>query len=178
MTGFLIAYLGSFDYVAAYGVPLYPFGYLPVLVFIAIAARTIRRYFLVHLTPAFAAGQILATVADPVIVCDSEGVIRFTMDVASRSSATRRASWPAPRSSCWPSRPWAPPCVCWCRRATRGRRGDGLPHPAGGEVEVGISLSPLTDDRGVAVGAVLVSRDVTERKRVESRSSIRPITTP
>ncbi|HXO19810.1 MAG TPA: histidine kinase N-terminal 7TM domain-containing protein, partial [Thermoanaerobaculia bacterium] len=84
MLAFAVAYLGSFDYVAAYGVPLYPFGYLPILLFIVIVAHTLRRYRLVDFTPAFAAEQILATVADPVIVCDAEGRIRFTNEAASR----------------------------------------------------------------------------------------------
>ena len=170
MTGFAIAYLGSFDYVAAYGVPLYPFGYLPVLVFIAIAARTIRRYFLVDLTPAFAAGQILATVADPVIVCDSEGVIRFTNDAAS----TVFGYAPGELAGA-PIELLAEPSVGASVRllvsagkvvrdvemAFRTRQGE--------RVEVGISLSPLTDDRGVAVGAVLVARDIRARKRAESQ---------
>src|SRR5262249_58550991 len=58
------------------------FGYLPVLVFIAVLGYTIGRYRLVDLTPAFAAEQILATVADPVIVCDAEGKIRFANEAA------------------------------------------------------------------------------------------------
>ena len=170
MIGFAIAYLGSFDYVAAYGVPLYPFGYLPVLVFIVIAARTIRRYFLVDLTPAFAAGQILATVADPVIVCDTGGTIRFTNDAAS----TVFGYAPGELAGA-PIELLAEPFVGSSVRLLvsagevvrdaemvfRTRQGE--------KVEVGISLSPLADDRGVAVGAVLVARDIRARKRAESQ---------
>jgi diguanylate cyclase (GGDEF)-like protein/PAS domain S-box-containing protein len=168
MTGFAIAYLGSFDYVAAYGVPLYPFGYLAVLAFIVIAARTIRRYFLVDLTPAFAAGQILATVADPVIVCDSGGIIRFTNDAAS----TVFGYAPGALAGA-PIELLADPFVGSSVRLLvsagevvrdtemvfRTRQGEN--------VEVGISLSPLADGRGVAVGAVLVARDIRARKRAE-----------
>ena len=39
---FGIAYLATFDFLAAYGVPLYPFGYIPVLVFVALAALKVR----------------------------------------------------------------------------------------------------------------------------------------
>jgi diguanylate cyclase (GGDEF)-like protein/PAS domain S-box-containing protein len=170
MAGFAIAYLGSFDYVAAYGVPLYPFGYLPVLAFIVIAARTIRRYFLVDLTPAFAAEQILATVADPVIVCDSGGIIRFTNDAAS----TIFGYEPGELAGA-PIELLAAPFVGSSVRllvatgevvrdaemAFRTRQGE--------VVEVGVSLSPLVDDREVAVGAVLVARDIRARKRAESQ---------
>jgi diguanylate cyclase (GGDEF)-like protein/PAS domain S-box-containing protein len=168
MTGFAIAYLGSFDYVAAYGVPLYPFGYVPVLAFIAILAYTIRRYRLVDFTPAFAAGQILATVADPVIVCDSEGTIRFTNDAAS----TVFGYAPGELTGL-PIERLAEPLVGSTVRlhlavgeilrdaemVFRTRQGEA--------VEVGVSLSPLVDDHGQAVGAVLLARDIRARKRAE-----------
>lgn len=168
MTGFAIAYLGSFDYVAAYGVPLYPFGYAPVLAFIAILAYTIRRYRLVDLTPAFAAGQILATVADPVIVCDSDGKIRFANDAAS----TVFGYLPGELAGA-PIERLAEPLVGSTVRlhlavgevvrdaemVFRDRQGEA--------VEVGVSLSPLVDDRGQTVGAVLLARDIRARKRAE-----------
>jgi len=115
MIGVAIATLGSFDYVAAYGVPLYPFGYLPVLAFIAIVAHAIRRYRLVDLTPAFAAEQILATVADPVIVCDREGRIRFTNQAAADVfgySGGRSIAWRWRRRGC--PNACARPRARWC----------------------------------------------------------------
>ncbi len=77
---FLIAFsiiaLGSVDYLAKYGVPLYPFGYLPVLAFLVLVARAIWRYRLVDLTPTFAAKQLVRTMTDGVMVLDVEGMIR------------------------------------------------------------------------------------------------------
>jgi diguanylate cyclase (GGDEF)-like protein/PAS domain S-box-containing protein len=170
ITGFAIAYLGSFDYIAAYGVPLYPFGYLAVLVFVVIAAYAIGRYFLVDLTPAFAAEQILATVADPVIVCDSAGRIRFTNDAASTVfgyAPGELAGAPIERL--------AEPSM---GTAVRGlvaageivRDAEMVFHARNGEgIEVGVSLSPLVDDRRATVGAVLIARDIRARKRAESQ---------
>jgi diguanylate cyclase (GGDEF)-like protein/PAS domain S-box-containing protein len=137
---------------------------------IASAARTLRRTFLVDLTPAFAAGQILATVADPVIVCDSGGIIRFTNEAAS----TVFGYEPGELAGA-PIELLAEPSVGSSVRllvsagkvvrdvemAFRTRQGE--------RVEVGISLSPRVDDRGVAVGAVLVARDIRARKRAESQ---------
>ena len=170
MAGFAIAYLGSFDYVAAYGVPLYPFGYLAVLCFIAIAAYTIGRYFLVDLTPAFAAEQILATVADPVIVCDSAGMIRFTNDAASTvfgyapgelaGAPIERLAAPSV-GSIVRELVAAGEIVRDAEMVFRARDGEGI--------EVGVSLSPLTDDRRVTLGAVLIARDVRARKRAENQ---------
>lgn len=81
---FGIGYLGSLDYLAAYGIPVYPAGYLAVLGFLIVSAWGIRRYRLVDITPSFAAGQILATMADALLVLDREGVVRVVNQAACR----------------------------------------------------------------------------------------------
>jgi PAS domain S-box-containing protein len=69
--------LAFIDFFADWGVPIYPFGYIFILFFIALAARGIVRYELVTITPAIAAPQIIATMNDLLIVLDREGVIRL-----------------------------------------------------------------------------------------------------
>ena len=169
MIGFAISYLGSFDYVAAYGWPLYPFGYLPVFVFVLIAAETIRRYRLVDLTPAFAAEQILATVADPVIVCDNEGRVRFSNAATEAVFGYSRADLAGAALEVLeePTAGAAPRL----RAAVGGtlRDAEMVFRTRGGEaVEVGVSLSPLVDGRGLTVGAVLIARDARARKLAEA----------
>jgi diguanylate cyclase (GGDEF)-like protein/PAS domain S-box-containing protein len=169
LAGFAIAYLGSFDYVAAYGAPLYPFGYLAVLVFIVVLADTLRRYRLVDLTPAFAAGQILATVADPVIVCDAEGRIRFANEAAVAVFGYPEGEFTgAPIELLAESSAGA----AVRRRVAAGgvvRDEEMVFHTRRGEVvEVGVSLSPLLDEHRATVGAVLVARDVRARKLAEA----------
>ncbi len=44
LLAFAVGALGSIDFLPAYGVAVYPFGYLPVLAFLALGAATIRRY--------------------------------------------------------------------------------------------------------------------------------------
>ena len=84
LRAFCIAYLGSFDYLPAFGIPLYPFGYLPVLGFIILADRTIRRYRLVSITPEFAAQQIINAMDDALLILDSDGIIRVANHSASK----------------------------------------------------------------------------------------------
>jgi signal transduction histidine kinase len=75
-TAFCIAYLGSFDYLAAFGIPLYPFGFLAVLGFTTLAARAVWRYRLVDITPAFAATEIINAMADALLVLNKDGIVR------------------------------------------------------------------------------------------------------
>jgi len=71
-----IASVGAVDYLAVLGVPLYPFGYAPVLGFILLANRTIRRYRLVNITPEFAAKEIIDAMDDGILVLDGCGIVR------------------------------------------------------------------------------------------------------
>ena len=73
---FSIAYLGSFDYLAAFGITLYPFGYIPILCFIILTTRAVWRFRLVDITPAFAATEIINAMADALLVLDHEGNVR------------------------------------------------------------------------------------------------------
>ena len=78
LLGFGIASVGSVDFLAKFGIAVYPFGYLPIFMFTLISAVTIWRYRLVDLTPAFTAERILDTMQGAVLVVDLEGIIRLT----------------------------------------------------------------------------------------------------
>ena len=84
MLAFGIGYVGSIDYVAAYGIELYPFGYLAILGFLVVAARAIWLYHLVDITPAYAAPQIIETMTDALLVLDQEGVVQVANSAAAR----------------------------------------------------------------------------------------------
>lgn len=77
LKAFGVAYLASFDFLANYGVPLYPFGYIPIFIFFFMLARTIRSYRLVDIAPAFAMEEVLSTISDLFIVSDAEGIIQY-----------------------------------------------------------------------------------------------------
>jgi PAS domain S-box-containing protein len=75
MLAFGIGYTGIVDFVPTYGVPLYPFGYLSILAFVALSARAIWEYRLIAITPEFAAREILDTMGDALLVFDSAGMV-------------------------------------------------------------------------------------------------------
>lgn len=83
-TAFCVAYLGSFDYLAAFGIPLYPFGHLAVLGFTTLTARAVWRFRLVDITPAFAATEIINAMADALLVLNKEGIVRVANRAACR----------------------------------------------------------------------------------------------
>jgi len=80
---FLTAFAGFVDFLPKYGIPVYPFGYLPIFVFIILSSRSIWRYHLEDITPAFAAERIIKTIGDGLLVLDQGKIIR----IANRAAA-------------------------------------------------------------------------------------------
>lgn len=77
LAGISVAALGSADYLPSLGIEVPPVGSVFALAGLGLIALAVVRYRLVDLTPGYAAETILATIADPVIVCDREGRIEI-----------------------------------------------------------------------------------------------------
>ncbi|HET7321238.1 MAG TPA: PAS domain S-box protein, partial [Longimicrobiaceae bacterium] len=165
MIAFGIAYVAVFDYLAVYGIGLYPFGYVPVLVFITMVAWTLGRYRLIDLTPSFASEQILATMADPLIVADAGGHIQIANAAVTTVLGYRAGSLIGrPLSSlaveeAGIERLLSLQTVRDWETLLRGHDGE--------EVAASVSVSPLAGEGGERVGTVLIARDIRERKRAE-----------
>jgi diguanylate cyclase (GGDEF)-like protein/PAS domain S-box-containing protein len=69
--------LGMVDLLPSFGLHVYPFGYLPVLLGAVLATYITSRYRLMDITPEFAARQIVETVSDGVLLLDSEGTMQM-----------------------------------------------------------------------------------------------------
>lgn len=76
LVAFSISCFASVDYLASYGIQVYPGGYLPILIFIVLIVDTMHRYHLSDVTPAFASEKILETMQGIVLVLDLDGIIR------------------------------------------------------------------------------------------------------
>jgi PAS domain S-box-containing protein len=164
MTAFGVCYLGSVDYLAKYGLPVYPFGYLPIFAFLVLTARALWRYKALAITPSVAASRIIGTMGDSLLVCDADGIIRVANHAACAvfgyaerelvgGALARLVEAGAGRQ----------------RLEELMRRGEVRDESmvwrtrAGEPVDVSLSISSLPA-RG---GTVLVVRDIRERKRAE-----------
>ena len=79
---FGITIFGAIDYFPAFGIPIYPLGYVAVLIFIVVLTDTIWRYRLQDITPAFAASQLVTAISDMLFVIDTKGLIRIANPAA------------------------------------------------------------------------------------------------
>jgi len=170
LIAFNFAYLGSVDYLPCYGVALYPFGYLPVFVCLVLTARVAQRYRLVDIVPAFAANEIIATMADPLAVCDADGRIRVvnqalcaTLGYTQQELLGERIERLAGADAGGVER-----LRQLLLPGTARDEETVLRTQAGEPVAVSTSLSPLQDGARNRLGTVLIARDVREQKRAEA----------
>jgi len=168
---FAIAYLGSFDYLAKYGIPLYPFGYLPVFGFLILAAGVIWRYRLVDLTPSFAASHILETMQGSLFVGDLDGRLQVINRAALEMLGYQELEV---RDRPLADVVRAPIDVKLNGEVVTGERTvrDHLMvwHAKDGRaIDVMVSASLVRDQDHHPAGIVYVALDITERKRSEEQ---------
>ncbi len=170
LIGFGVGSLALFDFVPAYGVELYPFGYIPMFFFCIIAAYSISRYRFKEITPALAAGEIIDTMTDALIVLDPDGVVRLVNQATcglfgygERDLIGKRLRDSMHRSSFF-----AAQLESIIRSGTVLNR-DVEYQPEGGTRRRTLSLSTsiVRSPGNEALATVCVVRDITDRDRVE-----------
>lgn len=72
-----------FDSIASHQIAMPQFGWLGVLIYVAMVVRSVERFRLADITPAFAAQRVMDTIGEAILVLDAEGEVR----VANRSAA-------------------------------------------------------------------------------------------
>jgi len=167
LVAFSILYLGSVDYLAKYGVPLYPFGYVPVLAFVMLAARAIWRYRLVDLTPAFAAKQILRTLCDPLVVLDQDGVIRVANPAACQLFQRSAGRVIGSRLSELSSTLLPSDRLEALMRTGGPQQYETTCKGPSGPVTLEVSVSVIWDRRVIPVGIICIGKDITTHKRAD-----------
>ncbi len=170
LISFSVIYLGSVDFLPKYGVPVYPFGFVPVLIFSVLTSVSIHRYRLISVTPALAAPNIIDTMNDPLFVLDRDGRILFTNNAACTVLHTGEQQvvqhlfadfFPVSTAAIW---------------SEVQKRGESIYRfetegccPQLKDRWFEISASAVRDPEGDTLAAVCVARDVTARTRAQQR---------
>ncbi len=152
MLAFIVGYFAAVDFLAVFGLAVYPFGYIPVLGFLVISGFTIKHYRLIDITPAFAAEQIVDTMTDALVVLDAEGLIQFMNRTAAGLFGPEDGRFD--------------PLLRRLRSGETLRDHEEIfADAAGVRRTLSFSASVMTDEWKRPVAYVLVAHDVTERKK-------------
>src|SRR5712691_4152684 len=159
-----IGCLAAIDFLPAYGIAIYPFGWAALLASTAVAIYTITKHGLVAITPALPATEIISTMRDLLLVSDRDGLIRFANNAACAFLGYSREDIiglqledlvvPTDRNEPGSLHGWVRD------REYIFRTKMGQP------IELTLSHSPVTR-QGEVTGAVIIGRDLRERKRYE-----------
>jgi PAS domain S-box-containing protein len=170
MIAFAIVYFAAIDFLPMAGANMRPVGYVPVLTFMVVAWTAIIRHRLAPITAARAAREILETMADALFVLDAEGCIRVVNGAArallgySQSDLLGRSidKLEVMSGDATISRTLRE----LTRRGAIRDQERLLRHKDGQAIDVSISISPVSE-ANVQEGAVVIARDIRERKRAE-----------
>ncbi|HUJ16512.1 MAG TPA: ATP-binding protein, partial [Nitrospirota bacterium] len=169
LSTFSLAYLAALDFVPAFGIDWHPFGYIPIFLFVVIAARSITRYRFKTITPAFAAREITRAMNDGLIVLDPDGVVRLVNQAACGLFSCREQDLVGrrPMSGMTNSQSFAEFLESVVQSGTvhnfevNDVRGDGSRRT------LSLSTSIMRNPAGEALATVCMVNDVTDRKRTE-----------
>lgn len=163
LAAFAVADIAMVDYLAKFGLPVYPFGYACIFAFALISAVAITRYRLVDITPSFAAESIIGTMGEAVLVSDAEGIVRLANDACcDLFKQDRMEIIGSPLALVAPvlERP-VESTVSGEHVEVRHELADGR------ERDLSIKESAIRDSLGKLVARVLVLRDVTALRSAE-----------
>lgn len=169
MIAFHIVYLGSVDYLAKFGIQVYPLGYVPIAVFLVLVARAIHRYHLVGISPAFAVKDIIGAMGNALLVVDVAGVVRIVNRVACELFGI-----PEPQ---FVGSPMAKldhglASLASPETASRGLMRETeftLTNGTGSGRNLSATASVMRDPSGRPLATVWIISDMTQRKRAEER---------
>jgi diguanylate cyclase (GGDEF)-like protein/PAS domain S-box-containing protein len=167
LLAFVLGSIGMLDYLPSVGIDLQPIGYIAALAFVIVAATAVWHFELGDITPQYAAGQILETMKNAVIVSDMTGRMRVVNRGAERLLGYKADGLQDAHLREILERD---------ENLTTGQLLNSmgvLEHPMvwrtaeGVRLDVLVASSFLRDDEGVPIGVVYVANDFTERKRAE-----------
>ncbi|HEU4521933.1 MAG TPA: EAL domain-containing protein [Thermoanaerobaculia bacterium] len=156
--------VAAVDLLPMHGIEVYPFGWAALLGCTAVLVYTVTRHGMVPITPSLAATEIISTMRDLLLVSDQDGRIRFVNNAACAFLGYAREDLvgrqleevlvPASGAETTPLQGWVRD------REYIFRTKMGQP------IELTLSHSPVTH-HGEVTGAVIIGRDLRERKRYE-----------
>jgi diguanylate cyclase (GGDEF)-like protein/PAS domain S-box-containing protein len=164
-----VGYAASIDYLPAFGIALYPLGFVPILGFIVLAARAAMRFRLADLTPSLVADLMLETIHGGVLVVDTHGRVRVANDAAAELLGWRGDELHGAdlREILGVSVLPATDTESFARhsrtrnRIAKWRRSDGS------EIELTVSATALRDSSNEPIGVLYAISDLADRRRAE-----------
>lgn len=162
IVSFLISYLGIVDVLPAFGVNIYPVGYLAFSVYLCLMVFAVWHYRVSPINSTYTAEQILSVMQEALIVVDRKGVVRLMNTEAQKVYAKRALIRQGEDFDCLKFSGQDRVVSSSDLATTEGIKDvEGAVIAGGKELPVNISVSPLTNISHERAGSIILLRDIT-----------------
>jgi PAS domain S-box-containing protein len=160
---------GFVDYLSNLNIPVYPFGFLPMLATIFFMGFTLWNFRLVDITPQFAAQQVLDTMNDALLVLDADGIIRLMNHGAANLFGSAEQGLLGKHISTLIDDPLYVTNIAGSAGTAPILRQEFVLRPRNAPERVlDLSLSAMKEEGDRSVAHVLIARDITHIKQAEA----------
>ena len=170
-----LLYLKALDFMTAAGVPIYPVGSLPVLLFVLTAAYVTRSYGMIEFTAQTAAEAVGRIPHGAVLMFDSDGTIQFLNAPAQKILGAGSVELVGKNARLVFGAAFTSEKLWWLPSLDSSEKGERelrYTDPGGQVHDLAFSASPISDNHGRDLAYVCFFRDVTDAKRVERRKRV------
>jgi PAS domain S-box-containing protein len=166
--GLLLAYIGSVDYIANYGIGVYPFGFIPICIFGLFITYAILKYRLMVITPALAADTIIETMGEALLVLDRQRKVQLLNQVAKDLLGYSQEELEGKPITTFITDPSFSEQLDELTHTDRLRDYDIVYRSKQGNTSVfSLSATAIKDEMSQPVAIVCILKDITERKKME-----------
>ncbi|MBI5524378.1 MAG: PAS domain S-box protein [Desulfarculus sp.] len=168
MRALLVGCLIAVDLLPGFGWPIYPFGYLPALVVVAMLLTAMRRYGPVFFTPVLASALVLETMGEALFVVDEDGVVRKANHAAETLlGRPRQALLGQPLAMLLPAEPLQKDLLKLFAPGASQSLETSFTDQQGRTRYLSISGSCLSNSLGEPLATLCIARDVTQERQAQ-----------
>ncbi len=166
IVSYCIGALSGIDLLPAFGIRVYPSGFLLLTLGVSLTTYLAWRYRFMNITTVLASGQVLSTMRDALLVIDGDGMIRLVNNAASRlfGCPANRMTWKS-LSVVFGDAAFADALRRSIHKNKSRDRELTYRDDSGRSHELLLSVSPVRDRRGGVLAAVCLFREITEQKK-------------
>jgi PAS domain S-box-containing protein len=160
------------DFLPAFGINIYPIGYLFLLIGIILSAYVAWRYRFINIFPTILMERILESISEAVLIIDKSGTIRYVNKAACKNFGFPEESllW-KPLNSVFKDKDFTEYLLACLGKKNSSNEEVTYTDPKGKKIELILSFTRIYDYTNKHISTVFLCYDITKYKKIQAQLS-------